>query len=174
MIKLNLIAKQSKEWGLNPGELFPDLKLRTVEGEVFELFDPSYDALMIIFSSTKCLPCQELNQLLSEYQRKNKDVKVVLFLRGQKEEIIRTKEELYLENIVVTQLTDEIMQMTETQHFPLTFLVSTGYDPEKKRKVSKLLQRGRIIMKGLAVNEEHLDIIKSVSILPRTYLDIWY
>jgi hypothetical protein len=171
---LNLIAQESKEWGLNPGEQFPDLKLKTIEGEDFDLFDPSYDTLMIIFSSPKCIPCQELNQILAEYQRKNTDIKVVLFMKGRKEEIIQAKEEWHLVNIIVTELTDTIMEVTETKHFPLTFLVSTGYNPAGKRKVPELLQKGRIIMKGLAVNEEHLDIVKSVSRLPRAYLDIWY
>lgn len=166
-------VEESKEWGLNPGEQFPNLKLKTIEGEDFELFDPSYDTLMIIFSSPKCLPCQELNQILSEYQRKNTDLKVVLFMKGPIEESIQAKEKWNLENIAITELTDTIMEVTQTKHFPLTFLVSTGYDPVGKRKVPGLLQKGRVIMKGLAVNEEHLDIIKSVSRLPRTYLDIW-
>jgi len=162
-----------KDWGLCPGNIIPRLELKDISGGKVELFDPAFDAVMLVLTSVKCAPCQTINSILPSYQEKHPDIKIIALFKGDVDEVSDAIKHFNMENLPVVLLTEDIMSALQTNHFPLAFLLSTGHDPNDKRKGPVDLREGMVIMKGLPLSEEHLDIINSVRKLPLAYHNIW-
>lgn len=168
---MNNLVKVRNEWGMSPGEIFPYDEFTSIAGESISIHDPMYDVCMIVYTSALCAPCQQLGSILAAYQVKHPDLKIIVLIRGTKEEVIQEAELHGFMHLPIAILTDEIMQATETEHAPLVFLVGTGFDPSGERKLE--LTKGHILTRALAISEEHLDIIESTRRLPRIFYDLW-
>lgn len=169
---MNHPVKTRREWGLFPGEIFPINEFTSViSGEPITVHDPAYDACMIVLTSVGCAPCRQLDSILAAYQEKHRDLKLILLIKGSKEEVLQEAELYGLLHMPIAILTDEIMAASETSHYPLAFLAATGFDPSGNRKLE--LQKGLVLMRAVAISEEHLDIIESTRRLPLVFYDLW-
>jgi hypothetical protein len=138
-----------KDWGLCPGDVIPRLELKDISGEIIELFDPAFDTVMLVLTSVKCAPGQNINSILTSYQEKHPDIKIIALFKDNVDEVSDAIKHFNMENLPVVLLTEDIMSALLTNHFPLAFLISTGHDPNDKRKGPVDLRKGMVIMKGL-------------------------
>lgn len=133
----------NRNMGLSVGDRLPQNSIRDLHGTPVEIFHPKIRGTIMIFTSLGCNACKSLYPILSNYQFKYADLKVMTFTVGDRSDVLAMIEEYKL-TVPVAVINEDDKRRYGISSLPFAYFVTPD---------------GRIAAKSIVNYEEHLDAL---------------
>ncbi|QGQ95178.1 hypothetical protein EHS13_09915 [Paenibacillus psychroresistens] len=130
--------------GFPKGMLFPKLQITTVSGQEFPIIRPRTEGTIVAFTSTTCKYCASLYPLLTPFQHKQPQLKVLVLIAGSLEDTLAKAKEFNLNELVVSSISFD--QLTEFGTKLVPFAYFLGAD-------------GKVLAQGGVQTENDLQLL---------------
>ncbi|GEL76286.1 redoxin domain-containing protein [Tenuibacillus multivorans] len=129
--------------GIKVGEVAPNFKLTTLDGETVQLSDFRGKKVFINFWATWCAPCKaEMPHMQDFYEQYSDEVEVIA-VNATGQERNKNDVETFVKDYGLTfpiplDETTEVTAMYQAVSFPTTFFINTEGDVQLQRKVGPM------------------------------------